>query len=166
MNSSGERRSWRRHSCNIVWRTFCPGWGSRKMTTFGLRVALRNDRAEPAWPFGRCSRASRDHAESVSTGPEGVTETLPEIRTHTCVRANRARSRAERRAESGRRAESVRGRKEGSMAYYKLRMDVWCGWDPADSDLEEIAQNISAGDAICTRRVVIAAVDRPQEHRR
>jgi len=49
------------------------------------------------------------------------------------------------------------------MAYYKLWMDVWCGWDPADSDLEEIAQNISAGDAICTRRVVIAAVDRPQD---
>jgi hypothetical protein len=49
------------------------------------------------------------------------------------------------------------------MAYYKLRMDVWCGWDPAESDLEEIAQNISAGDAICTKRVVIAAVDRPQD---
>ncbi len=49
------------------------------------------------------------------------------------------------------------------MAYYKLRMDVWCGWDPAESDLEEIAQNISAGDAICTRRAVIAAVDRPQD---
>jgi hypothetical protein len=48
------------------------------------------------------------------------------------------------------------------MAYYKLRMDVWCGWAPAESDLEEIAQNISAGDAICTRRMVIAAVDRPQ----
>ena len=42
------------------------------------------------------------------------------------------------------------------MAYYKLRLDVWCDWDPEDSDLEEIAQNISAGDAICTRRKVIA----------
>ena len=49
------------------------------------------------------------------------------------------------------------------MAYYKLRLDIWCGWDPAESDLEEIAQNISTGDAICTRRVVIAAVDRPQD---
>ncbi len=49
------------------------------------------------------------------------------------------------------------------MAYYKLRIDVWCGWDPAESDLEEITQNISAGDAICTRRMVIAAVDRPQD---
>jgi len=49
------------------------------------------------------------------------------------------------------------------MAYYKLRLDVWCDWDPEDSDLEEIAQNISAGDAICTRRKVIAVVDRPQD---
>ena len=47
------------------------------------------------------------------------------------------------------------------MAYYKLRLDVWCDWDPQDCDLEEIAQNISAGDAICTRRKVIAVVDRP-----
>ncbi len=29
------------------------------------------------------------------------------------------------------------------MAYYKLRLDVWCDWDPEESDLEEIAQNIS-----------------------
>ena len=32
-----------------------------------------------------------------------------------------------------------------------------------ECDLEEIAQNISAGDAICTRRKVIAVVDRPQD---
>jgi len=51
MNSSGERRSLRRYSCNIVWRTFCPGWGSRKMTTLGLRVGLRNDLAEPGLAF-------------------------------------------------------------------------------------------------------------------
>jgi hypothetical protein len=49
------------------------------------------------------------------------------------------------------------------MAYYKLRLDVWCDWDPEDCDLEEIAQNISAGDAICTKRKVIAVVDRPQD---
>ena len=49
------------------------------------------------------------------------------------------------------------------MAYYKLRLDVWCDWDPEDSDLKEIAQNSSAGDAICTRRKVIAVVDRPQD---
>jgi len=23
------------------------------------------------------------------------------------------------------------------MAYYKLRLDVWCDWDPEESDLEE-----------------------------
>ena len=49
------------------------------------------------------------------------------------------------------------------MAYYKLRLDVWCDWDPEDCDLEEIAQNVRAGDAICTRRKVIAVVDRPQD---
>ncbi len=49
------------------------------------------------------------------------------------------------------------------MAYYKLRLDVWCDWDPEESDLEEIAQNICTGDAICTRRKVIAVVDRPQD---
>jgi hypothetical protein len=49
------------------------------------------------------------------------------------------------------------------MAYYKLRLDVWCDWDPEDCDLEEIAQNIRAGDAICTRRKVIAVADRPQD---
>ena len=35
--------------------------------------------------------------------------------------------------------------------------------NPAETDLEEIAQNISAGDAICIRRVVTAVVDRPQD---
>jgi hypothetical protein len=49
------------------------------------------------------------------------------------------------------------------VAYYKLRLDVWCDWDPEDCDLEEIAQNISAGDAICTGGKVIAVVDRPQD---
>jgi hypothetical protein len=49
------------------------------------------------------------------------------------------------------------------MAYYKLRLDVWCDWDPEHSALEGIAQNISAGNAICTRRKVIAVVDRPQD---
>ena len=49
------------------------------------------------------------------------------------------------------------------MAYYKLRLDVWCDCDPENCDLEEIAQNIGAGDAICTGRKVIAVVDRPQD---
>ena len=49
------------------------------------------------------------------------------------------------------------------MAYYKLRLDVWCDWDPEDRDLEEVAQNISAGYSICTRRKVIAVAHRPQD---
>ena len=49
------------------------------------------------------------------------------------------------------------------MAYYKVRFEVWCDWDPAESDLEEIAQNIIAGEAICTRREVLKAVNRPQD---
>ena len=48
------------------------------------------------------------------------------------------------------------------MAYYKLRIEVWCDWNPEESDLEEIAQNISANDAICTKREVIV-VNRPQD---
>jgi len=31
------------------------------------------------------------------------------------------------------------------MAYYKVLIEVWCGWNPAESDLEEIIQNTSAG---------------------
>ena len=49
------------------------------------------------------------------------------------------------------------------MAYYKLQMDIWCDWDPEESDFEDIALNISSGDAICTTRKVVAAVDRPQD---
>ena len=49
------------------------------------------------------------------------------------------------------------------MAYYKIRFEVWCDWDPVESDLDEIAGNISAGEAICTKRAVIAVVDRPQD---
>ena len=47
------------------------------------------------------------------------------------------------------------------MAYYKLQMDIWCDWDPEESDFGDISQSISSGDAIYTRRKVIAAVDRP-----
>jgi hypothetical protein len=49
------------------------------------------------------------------------------------------------------------------MADYKIRFEVWCDWDPEESDLDEIAGNISAGEAICTKRAVIAVVDRPQD---
>jgi hypothetical protein len=49
------------------------------------------------------------------------------------------------------------------MAYYKVRIEVWCDWNPAESNLEEIAENISAGEAICTKREVVAIVNRPQD---
>jgi hypothetical protein len=49
------------------------------------------------------------------------------------------------------------------MAYYKVRIEVWCDWDPAESDLEEIAENISAREAICTKRKILKVVDRPQD---
>jgi hypothetical protein len=40
------------------------------------------------------------------------------------------------------------------MAYYKVRIEVWCDWNPAEGDFEEIAENIGAGEAICTKREV------------
>jgi len=49
------------------------------------------------------------------------------------------------------------------MAYYKVRIEVWCDWNPAEGDLEEIAQGMGVGEAICTKRDVIAVVDRPQD---
>jgi hypothetical protein len=50
-----------------------------------------------------------------------------------------------------------------AMAYYKVRIEVWCDWNPAESDLEDIAQAMGVGEAICTKRDVIAVVDRPQD---
>jgi hypothetical protein len=49
------------------------------------------------------------------------------------------------------------------MAYYKIQIELWCDWDPAASDLQEIVESIRAGDAICTRREVVGVVDRPQD---
>ena len=49
------------------------------------------------------------------------------------------------------------------MAYYKVRIEVWCDWNPAESDVEEIGETINAGEAICVRREVVAIVDRPQD---
>ena len=51
----------------------------------------------------------------------------------------------------------------GVMAYYKVRIEVWCDWDPKESSVEEIVENISTGEAICTSVKVIAVVDRPQD---
>ena len=49
------------------------------------------------------------------------------------------------------------------MAYYKVRIEVWCDWNPAESDLDDIAQAMGVGEAICTMREIIAVVDRPQD---
>jgi hypothetical protein len=51
----------------------------------------------------------------------------------------------------------------GAMAYYKVRIEVWCDWNPAESDLDDIAQSMGVGEAICTKREVVAVVDRPQD---
>jgi hypothetical protein len=54
--------------------------------------------------------------------------------------------------------------KEISMAYYKILLEVWCDWDPAESDLEEIVRHVALReDAICTLREIVAVVDRPQD---
>ena len=50
-----------------------------------------------------------------------------------------------------------------AMAYYKVRIEVWCDWNPAESDLEDIAQSMGVGEALCTKREVVAVVDRPQD---
>jgi hypothetical protein len=49
------------------------------------------------------------------------------------------------------------------MAFYKVRIEVWCDWNPAESDLDEIAQGMGVGEALCTKREVVAVVDRPQD---
>jgi len=49
------------------------------------------------------------------------------------------------------------------MAYCKVRIEVRCDWDPKKSSLDEIVENISTGEVICTSVEVIAVVDRPQD---
>lgn len=50
------------------------------------------------------------------------------------------------------------------MAYYKVVIEVWCGWDPEDSDLEKICRQVELGEnAICTQQEVVKVVDRPQD---
>jgi hypothetical protein len=49
------------------------------------------------------------------------------------------------------------------MAYYKVRIEVWCDWNPAESDLDDIAQSLGVGEAICTKREVVGVVNRPQD---
>jgi hypothetical protein len=50
------------------------------------------------------------------------------------------------------------------MAYYKIRIEVWCDWDPTESSLRDISQQVIRGDgAVCTLQEVITVVDRPQD---
>jgi hypothetical protein len=50
------------------------------------------------------------------------------------------------------------------MAYYKVLIEVWCGWDPEESDWEEICRQAALGeDAICTLQEIVKVVDRPQD---
>jgi hypothetical protein len=49
------------------------------------------------------------------------------------------------------------------MAYYKVRFEVWCDWDPVTSELVEIVESIRTSDAICIKRQVVDVVDRPQD---
>jgi hypothetical protein len=50
----------------------------------------------------------------------------------------------------------------GPMAYYKVLIEVWCDWDPEDSDLEEMVRHVLLGeDAICTLQEVVKVIDRP-----
>jgi hypothetical protein len=51
----------------------------------------------------------------------------------------------------------------GPMAYYKVRIEVWCDWNPAESDLDDITQAMGVGEAVCTMREIIAVVNRPQD---
>jgi hypothetical protein len=45
----------------------------------------------------------------------------------------------------------------------KVRIEVWCDWNPAESDLDDITQAMGVGEAICTMREVVAVVNRPQD---
>jgi hypothetical protein len=60
--------------------------------------------------------------------------------------------------------QTAHSRKEGPMAYYKVRIEVWCDWDPEDSNLEELVRHVLLGeDSICTLQEVVKVVDRPQD---
>ena len=44
------------------------------------------------------------------------------------------------------------------MAYYKVLLEVWCDWNPAESGLDEIAESMRVGEAIWTRCEVVNLV--------
>jgi hypothetical protein len=50
------------------------------------------------------------------------------------------------------------------MAYYKVRIEIWCDWDPKKSDLQHIVREVARReDAICTLQQVVTVVDRPRD---
>ena len=49
------------------------------------------------------------------------------------------------------------------MAYYKVRIEVWCDWNPAEATSRKLPRVMGVGEAICTMREVVAVVDRPQD---
>jgi hypothetical protein len=72
-------------------------------------------------------------------------------------------NRAEEGWRRGRGEDNPHRLEGGAMAYYKVRIEVWCDWNPAESDLDDITQAMGVGEAICTMREVVAVVDRPQD---
>ena len=70
---------------------------------------------------------------------------------------------AKRIGEHGNREEDSLPEGGAPMSYYKVRIEVWCDWNPAESDLDDIAQGMGVGEAICTMREVVAVVNRPQD---
>ena len=46
------------------------------------------------------------------------------------------------------------------LACYKVPVEVLCDWSPAKSGLDEIAESMSVGEAICTKGEAINLVHR------
>ena len=46
------------------------------------------------------------------------------------------------------------------LACYKVPVEVLCDWSPAESGLDEIAESMSVGEAICTKGEAINLVHR------
>jgi hypothetical protein len=131
----------------------------RNETKFGLRLGLQNDLSKPALPFRWRIADFPENADELpprdlrgQTGPYvGLKHALPS--------ELKAMPRDERSTETCGRSQSFRGRRK-SHGVLQPRMDIWCGWDPEESDFGDTAQNVSSSDAICTTRKVVAALQR------
>ena len=50
------------------------------------------------------------------------------------------------------------------MAYYKVRIEIWCDWDPTKSDLQKIVREVARREvAICTLQEVLTVVEQPKD---